>query len=250
MKKVQDYFRKGAATPIVLAASAMFALLAITGAMTTPLSAIPQVDIRTEPQSGIIATGDTFEIQLIVESSIAVNAFEGELLFDSTVLTVQGINYNTSIADLWVQEPWYSNGDGSINFAGGTTKKGGFTGTDTLLTITFKSIAQGAGHIGIKNARIMQHDGLGTDALVHKSIDAIFTVEDNAYDILRTQNTRSTSIAVVPQKLSTDLNNDGKQNLVDVSIFMLHLTQKNPRSDFNGDGRTNTADLSIILDSN
>jgi len=252
MKHVRDFFKKGATIPIVLTILAVISSLATITLLANPFGAIPQVDIRTEPQSGTLVVGDAFIVKVVVESSIAVNAFEGELLFDHTILEVERIDYNISIADLWVHEPWYSNGDGSIRFAGGTTKPGGFTGTDTLLTITFKSIGEGAGYVGIKEARILKHDGLGTDAIVKEPIDAIFTVEkqqDTTYDVLRKQSSYSTVVQVQKQKPTTDLNHDGKQTIADLSIFMLHLTKQDVHSDFNGDGKINLGDLSIILES-
>lgn len=44
-----------------------------------------------------------------------------------------------------------------------------------------------------------------------------------------------------------DLNDDGKVNLVDFSIFLLSWNTDNWETDFNGDGTTNLADFSIML---
>lgn len=46
---------------------------------------------------------------------------------------------------------------------------------------------------------------------------------------------------------SADLNQDGKVNLVDFSIFLLGWGKTNSDSDFNGDGAVNLADFSIML---
>jgi cysteine-rich repeat protein len=46
---------------------------------------------------------------------------------------------------------------------------------------------------------------------------------------------------------STDINGDGKTNLVDFSIFLLAWNTDDARSDFNGDGTVNLADFSIML---
>ncbi|MBP9669521.1 MAG: hypothetical protein KBE09_04505 [Candidatus Pacebacteria bacterium] len=46
---------------------------------------------------------------------------------------------------------------------------------------------------------------------------------------------------------SADLNQDGKVNLVDFSIFLLSWGKKEGDSDFNGDGAVNLADFSIML---
>ncbi len=46
---------------------------------------------------------------------------------------------------------------------------------------------------------------------------------------------------------STDLNGDGKVNLVDFSIFLTLWQSTGPRGDFNCDGQVNLADFSIML---
>ena len=140
---------KGTAVPFALAIAGVVSTLTIAGLMANSFSAYPQADMRTEADLKTRSIGEMFQVKLVVESSVPVNAFSGDLSFNTEILTVERIDYNTSIADLWVKEPWYSNGGGIITFAGGTTKQGGFTGTDTLLTITFTTHKEGQGFIGI-----------------------------------------------------------------------------------------------------
>ena len=45
----------------------------------------------------------------------------------------------------------------------------------------------------------------------------------------------------------SDLNGDGKVNLVDFSIFLLSWNTDDEEPDFNEDGRVNLADFSIML---
>lgn len=235
--------------PIMLAIAGIIGLLTLLGLSASTFNSSLIVDMRTEPQQGSLVVGETFEVAIVVESSIPVNVFAGELIFNNQVLNIESIDYNTSIADLWAERPWYSNGDGTIIFAGGTTQSGGFVGTDSLLTVTFKAKDKGAGQIAIQNARILQHDGFGTDApLVHHPVDALFTVDvkTTASDVLH-KTDYGTSYIISEEKPSTDLNADGKQTIADVSIFMIHLASRNMHSDFNGDGKINTADLSILL---
>jgi cysteine-rich repeat protein len=46
---------------------------------------------------------------------------------------------------------------------------------------------------------------------------------------------------------SPDMNDDGKVNLVDFSIFLISWNTTEPRADFNCDGKVNLADFSIML---
>lgn len=216
---------------------------------TGVLRTTPIVDMRIEPTSGIVQIDDTFTTSVVVESDIAVNAFSGVVTFDSDVLRVAEIDYNTSIANLWVTEPWYSNGDGTITFAGGTTQTGGFTGTGDLITITFQAESVASTSIGFRDANIYTHDGFGTSAPLLESVDALFTVESLSTQAnpIPGRAPRESVLRVVTTPPNYDLNGDGTINLRDVSIFMLNLFGNNSAYDFNQDGVVNTADLQLLL---
>lgn len=248
MKKVSDFFRKGNAIPIMLIASAFVGFMTVMGVLLLPESPGVLAQMTLEPTHATLQVGDTFTVDVIVSASVPVNVFAGTLIFDTSTLEVQSIDYNTSIADLWAKEPWYSNGDGTLNFIGGTTHTGGFIGSDKLITIHFKAKTSGAGSLFIKNAQILQHDGLGTNAPLAVPIDALFTVEpkDQPSNLLK-QSASPATYKVVPQKPSTDLDGDGKQTFADVSILMLHIGSTNDRYDFNLDGFVDLKDLNIIL---
>lgn len=249
-QKIRDFFERGTIVPTVLVASLILGLITVFGVMAIPYQNDTPANMRIYPTKSVIGVGDTFVVRIIVDSTIPVNAFGGELLFNHETLSVESIDYNTSVADLWAEKPWYSNGEGTINFAGGTTRKGGFTGSETLMSITFKTIGPGAGTLSLKDAKILQHDGFGTEAPLPVPVDALFTVEQTASSSeseIAIPEPHSTSYTVVKDPPSTDLNGDGKQSIADISIFMLKMASNDPRYDFNLDGTVNTKDLSIIL---
>lgn len=248
-KKVRDFFRKGTILPPVLLASLFVGFFTTLTILAIPSLSEPDANMRIYPTQKILSPNETFEVRIIVDSTIPVNVFGGELHFNHDILNVESIDYNTSIADLWAEKPWYENGAGTINFGGGTTRRGGFTGSETLMTITFKTRGEGAGSLTLHDARILQHDGLGTEASLPTPIDALFTIQSTSTpetQVLR-QTPVSTSYTVVTNPPSTDLNTDGKQTLADLSIFMLNFASNDPRFDFNLDGKVNTTDLGIIL---
>lgn len=250
MRRIKNFFQKGIAIPALLGALAFVGFLSALSVIGITPPDTDTASIALEPKNGVFSVDETFAVRIIVSSEIPVNVFGGELAFDQEVLRVESIDYNTSIADLWAEKPWYSNGAGTLNFIGGTTHPGGFVGSDTLMTIVFRTVTEGNGGLTLRGARILQHDGLGTEALLTEPIDALFTVESaiDVRDALVSENTPSSSFTVLIKKPNTDLNGDGKQNLTDTSIFMLHLGTGNLRSDFNNDGSVNTQDLSILLD--
>ncbi len=240
--------------PITMIASAFIGFATFIGLMILPVSTTTVADMRIEPTNKTVVVDETFDVSIVVESRVPVNVFAGELLFDTNTLEVVSIDYNISIADLWAEEPWYSNGDGTLTFIGGTTRSGGFLGTDTLITITFKAKEEGGGSLLISDATILQHDGLGSEAVLAEPIDALFTVTEQSTTSTTTtdanliQAVRMGSTYNVVQSLpSTDLNGDGRQTIADTSTLLLHLGSSDMRYDLNGDGAVNFTDFNIIL---
>jgi hypothetical protein len=209
----------------------------------------PPANMRIEPLSGVMHPDEKLTVKVVVSSDVPVNVFKGELVFDHTKLRVESIDYNTSIADLWAEKPWYENGDGTINFIGGTTVKGGFLGTGALMTIVFVPVDLGPAVIQVVDARILAHDGLGTDVPLTEPIDALFTVDDGSIEeetIARPSPVPS-AIAVVRDAPQTDLNGDGNQSVADLSIFLVGMVRGDHNLDFSGDGKVNLSDLSILM---
>ncbi len=235
----------GSIIPPTLILSALVALTAVFG--TLFLTGEPVTDMYLTPSSTLNTVGESFTLDVMVSSLVPVNVFAGEIRFDPSRLRISSIDYNISIADLWAEKPWYVNGEGTLAFGGGTTRKGGFFGTGNLLTITFEPIESGDATVVIDNPRILLHDGMGTDAELKPSIDAIITVQKEE-NLLQESSARMASpITITKDKPKTDLNGDGKQSIADMSIFMMHLATNDLRSDFNDDGTVNTADLSLLL---
>lgn len=233
----------------LLVAGIVASFVGIGGLMIGPVVKAPEADLHLEPPRGTVLINDTLEVDLVVKSNTPVNVFSGELLFDSAVLKIKTIDYNLSIADLWTERPWFSNGEGTLNFTGGTTRSGGFSGEGTLITVVFQTKTPGETLITMRDVRILRHDGLGSDADVGNPIDAVFLVEEEVLKretVFDRKLSTGPKVTVLQEKPSPDLNNDGKQDLLDISIFMSHLATQNKRSDFNLDGKVNLADLSIL----
>jgi hypothetical protein len=72
--------------------------------------------------------------------------------------------------------------------------------------------------------------------------DPIYPKDDSA-----TAFNTSTLYKIAKEIPSTDLNADGKQSIVDISIFMLNFIGKDARYDFNLDGKVDIKDLNILL---
>jgi hypothetical protein len=242
------FSERGMIPQYALAAGVFIAFLSLIGVVIAPQGE-PLATIRMEPQTGLVLKDTVFPVRIMVDASTPVNVFKGELHFDHTKLIVESIDYNVSIAELWAEKPWYANGDGTINFIGGTTRTGGFSGSGVLMTVHFKPIALGDAELTMVDPRILAHDGLGSDVLVSEPLDALFVVEEEriADETVASGPDSTTSVAVVETLPRTDLNQDGKQSIVDISIFISGMLGDNPSLDFNGDGEVGTRDLSILM---
>jgi hypothetical protein len=246
MKRAQK--ERGMVPQYALVAGVVIAFLSLIGVAIAP-TGDPLAALRMDPQSGLVIKDKQFPVRILVDASTTVNVFKGELRFDPTKLRVASIDYNVSIAELWAERPWYANGEGTINFIGGTTRPGGFLGSGTLMTIMFEPIATGDAELTMEETRILAHDGLGSDVPLRTPIDALFTVAETEIAAKTVASTppQATSIAVVESFSKTDLNQDGKQTIADMSIFVTGLVTQDPTFDFNNDGSVDTKDLSIIM---
>lgn len=227
------------------------AAVALVGFWSTFITTTPQdsASVTLQPASATTVVGEPFTVDVVVQSDVPANAYSGLLTFDHTVLNVEAISYNTSIADLWVTEPWYQNGDGTISFAGGTTKAGAFQGEGTLLTITFVPVAVGEGSVDIADAHVLAHNGFGSELQLKPTVDALFTDASLAEDADTLGSSQGSSrFSSLPTPPQYDLNNDGVVDIKDISMFMPQLFTNTAKFDFNRDGNVNLSDFSMLLD--
>jgi len=179
------------------------------------------------PTTGEFFIGDTINIALLVNTlNQSINAVEGKITFPSDKLEVTSISKENSIISLWAQEPITSSN--SVAFSGGLPSPG-FIGTaGKVMTISFKVKSDGDAVIGIEDAQVLANDGFATNILS---------------EIIPTNISLSK-----PKNKTADINNNGKVDLVDVSILLNNWgTPKNQSADLNGDNKINAKDLSILL---
>lgn len=224
-----------------LVAAAIFSLLT-----TQPL--LPTASMTIKPLNKTLLIGEILPVEIVVSSPKPSNAFTGELIFSNDTFVVEKIDYNTALADLWVTEPWYSKADNTIYFAGGTTRPGGFVGTETLLTVYLRSTQSGEATLALENAQLLAHDGFGTTLPLPESVDALFTSEALATQSeIIAQTTKTQNYTIIENPPSFDLNNDGVIGLADVGILLLKLGSTDMRFDLNLDGFVNQTDITTLL---
>ncbi|MEK7608593.1 MAG: hypothetical protein AAB495_03360 [Patescibacteria group bacterium] len=118
------------------------------------------------PASGSYGTGGTFTVKIMLQGSggVGINAADGVLVFDKTLLSVQSVSKENSIFSLWTADPSFSNGAGTVSFSGGTptpfTKESG-----AVMSVVFKAVAPGDASVELSEGSILAADGKGTNVL-------------------------------------------------------------------------------------
>ncbi len=126
--------------------------------------------LKVSPGSGSFAKGTTFTVGVYVESSDkAINAISGTLIFPIGDLQVVSISKQGSIANLWVQEPAYSNFDGTVDFEGVVLNPGYQGALGKIISVTFR-VGSGVGvksstSVSFRAGSVLANDGEGTNVL-------------------------------------------------------------------------------------
>ena len=133
-------------------------LLALTLFAAMPVFA---AEIFLEPDKNP-GQEDQFKVSIFLDTKEQLNAVEGTLRFPPDFLELKSVNDANSIINFWVEYPnVISNGD--IRFSGITP--GGYKGDRGLIfSVTFKVLQEGKGIFDIRDTRVLQNDGKGTEA--------------------------------------------------------------------------------------
>ncbi len=122
--------------------------------------------IYFSPAAGSFKTGDLINVSVKVNTQEqAINNVDGTIYFPTDTLEVMSVSKSGSIFSLWVEEPSFSNGAGSISFNGGVPTPG-FTGSaGKVLGIVFRAKKSGTASVSFASASIRANDGFGTNIL-------------------------------------------------------------------------------------
>lgn len=127
------------------------------------------------PVNSEIGVGEKLTIELRVDSEgVSFNAAQAVISFPKGTLQVVSLDKSDSAFSFWLEDPKFSNTDGTISFTGGTPY-GVSGGSIQILRIVFAPKGSGAGKILVNEAAITASDGSGTNIL-SKMIDAVVTI--------------------------------------------------------------------------
>jgi Bacterial Ig-like domain/Cohesin domain len=135
--------------------------------------------LNFSPSTGVYSSNGTFSVNVVVSTDgQAVNAAEGTISFNPKELSVVSVSRSTSVFNLWIAEPSFSNSAGTISFSGGLPS--GYSGkTGNIMTITFRAAGAGTARASFKNGSVLANDGRGTNILTTMN-GGTYTIQANA----------------------------------------------------------------------
>lgn len=142
----------------------MFAL--VTAFFLLPSAALA-ASLSLSPADVTVAVGETITETVFVSSADqAMNAIAGSLSFPADLVQTVSVSKSGSVLSLWVQDPTFSNADGTISFSG-VVPNPGYTGArGRVVSIQFRAKKAGTGTITFSSAsQVLANDGNGTDIL-------------------------------------------------------------------------------------
>ncbi|MDD5431294.1 MAG: cohesin domain-containing protein [Candidatus Pacebacteria bacterium] len=105
-----------------------------------------------------------FNVDLIIESDVNINAAQGIVSFSPGVLQLISVSRDNSIFNFWVEDPTISNDVGTMSFTGGTAQ--GVSGKSLkVLSMKFKATGVGESAIKLSGGTVAADDGQGTNVL-------------------------------------------------------------------------------------
>jgi hypothetical protein len=120
------------------------------------------------PSSGIYSVDKTLSVNVeVATGEQVINAASGVINFPQNKLEVISLSKSNSIFNLWVQEPSFSNGAGTINFEGIILNPGFHGQSGRILTINFKIKDLGPADLYFQSGSILANDGQGTNILTN-----------------------------------------------------------------------------------
>jgi hypothetical protein len=157
-------------------------------------------DVLVSPSTGTYSSGQSFTATIKADPKGSnINAVEAKLSFDNTKLSVVSLSKTGSAFSLWTTEPTFSNSDGTIDFGGGSPTP--FSSVSTVLTVTFRALAEGSANVKVASASVLAADGKGTD-VYSGSVDATYTI-----GAASTQPTETTPSSPLPAETTSSSSN-------------------------------------------
>lgn len=176
--------------------------------LIAPLFSVNAAMLYFRPISGNVSVGDIIQTDVLIDTKgVSINASEATVAFPVDLLDIVSVSKTGSIFTMWVQEPSFSNLNGTVSYSGGLPTPG-FTGSaGKVISVVFRAKKTGSSSLYFSSASVLANDGMGTE-LIEGTGKAIFTANQAAATSLQTQkpsseNSESSNVPNVPIILSS-----------------------------------------------
>ena len=117
------------------------------------------------PEAKSFDVGQEFSVDVKVETGENyINATQAVVNFPANILQLVKVDKTGSVLNFWVEEPSFSNENGTLNFIGGTPQ--GVSGSSLqIIKMRFKASGTGSATISVSDAVVTASDGKGTNVL-------------------------------------------------------------------------------------
>lgn len=143
----------------------LFNLIFIFGFLVTPVFA-SSAEMYFVLDKNQVAENGTFTGTIYVSSGgVAINNAEATLAFPTDLLSVDSISTAGSIFNMWVEQPTFSNSNGTVYFNGGLPTPGYNGQAGNSLRVNFRAKKTGLANLSFISPAIRADDGNGTNVL-------------------------------------------------------------------------------------
>lgn len=181
--------------------------LVVLGILLVVPSIIHAASLGFSPSIISRTIGSTFSVTIYVSSADrAMNAASGVISFPTDKLEVVSVSKTNSVMNLWVEEPTFSNVQGTVNFEGIALNPGYIGDHGIIITLTFRTKSEGQANVHFSSGSILANDGAGTDILEDLGI-ASFLIQGRASEAPDTSpstNTTSDSTSTITSVTHSD----------------------------------------------
>ncbi|MFT5831713.1 MAG: hypothetical protein ACI9SY_000081 [Candidatus Paceibacteria bacterium] len=216
---------------------AMLGTVLLLGAST--ISSVDRSYVYLSSDSRTIEVGQILTVEVGVSAHTPINAVDITVVFPPDKVEVFSVDRGQSVLTLWTEDPIIATD--YVQLTGGTFRRG-FVGQHEIVSIKFRALTTGQYEIRSQDITFVAGDGTGAEIASASNLANKTTLFN--FD----ENTTSKEIEVaIASGITTDLNQDGKVTLQDISAFMGAWNKRNQLFDFNNDGKMSFKDFSIIL---
>lgn len=174
-----------------------------------------------------LTTGTAISVTLVANTKNTVNALGGTVTYPHDILAIEKLSKESSVIELWTEEPAYSNENGAMHFSGGIVGKDEALRNAHVITLELRALRPGKATLRIKDGMLLAQNGEGTNLLGSSEGFTIWVRN--------------------PTTPTPDVSGDGTLSIGDINAtYRATFRGYEERYDVNHDGRVNWSDVKYL----